>query len=141
MRIAAGHDVVLGAHVLEKRDVLKRSGNTAGRGIMGPHLLSGPPLVGNGAFLGVIKAVDHIEHRALACPIGADDRTDFPFANIKTDIHERVHTAKGQRYGVYFQESFAGLLVGHLANRFLGNIGCMDCVSSLNTQAAAREDS
>ena len=62
-----------------------------GGGIMGAHLLSSLSLVGNGALLRVIKAVDHVEHRALSRAIGADDRTDFSFADIKTNIHERVH--------------------------------------------------
>ena len=96
MGVAPGHDVVQSAHALEKRDVLKGSGNTAGGGIMRAHLLSRLPLVGDRALLGVIKAVDHVEHGALSGAIGANDRSDFPFANVKTDIHERVHTAKGQ---------------------------------------------
>ena len=45
-------------------------------------------------FLGMVKSIDHIEHGTLAGAIGADNGAHLPFQYIKTDILQRLYTAK-----------------------------------------------
>src|SRR5690606_893424 len=59
----AGHDVVERRHALEESDVLERARDALAGGCMGAHLLAGLTPEGDRALLGMIEAVDAVQHR------------------------------------------------------------------------------
>ncbi len=101
---APGHDVVQRGHALEERDVLEGAGNAGGRRLVGAHLAAGDPLPGHLALLGMIEAIDHIEHRGLAGPVRSDDRPDLAFTDIEADIGKGGDAAEAQGHMVNRQQ-------------------------------------
>ena len=73
LEVAPGHDVVERRHAPEERNVLKCTGDSLGRRVVGAHPPAGHPLEGDGAVLGVVEAVDDVEHGALAGAVRPDD--------------------------------------------------------------------
>jgi len=57
--------------------------------------VTGDPLEGDHAFLGVIEAVDAVEHGTLAGAVGADDRQDLPLLDVETDTVQGLDAAEG----------------------------------------------
>src|SRR5271163_1053717 len=96
-QIPAGHDVVKRRHALEQRDILERARDALRRRLIGLHPRARPATPANRAFLRVVEAVDHIEHRGLAGAVWADDRPDFSFADIERYVGDRSHAAERKR--------------------------------------------
>ena len=93
----AGHQIVERRHALEQRDVLKGPPDALDRRLVRPHLLAGLALVGDRALLGLVEAVDHVEHRRLAGAVGADDGADLALHDVEADVGERAHAAEAER--------------------------------------------
>ena len=96
LQVAPGHDVVERAHALEQRDILKGSGYTVTCRDVWRHLFAGFPLECNRTLLGLIKAVDDIEHRAFAGTVGADNRANLASLDIKADVVQDFHDPEGE---------------------------------------------
>ena len=111
LQVAPGHDVIKRRHTLEERDVLEGTGNPLFRGVMGPHLLTGFPLEGDGALLRMVDAVDAVEHAALAGPVRADDGEDFMLAYLEAHVGESLDPSEGERDVVDFQDDVPGMLM------------------------------
>src|SRR5262249_12846873 len=92
----AGHDGVEQAHALEERDVLEGAGDAHGGRLMWAHLATHLALVDDLPFLRLVKAVDAVEHRALACSVRSDDGADLAFANVEGHVRKRAHPAEGE---------------------------------------------
>ena len=108
LQIPAGHDVVEGGHAAEQGHILEGAGDTlAGRHVR-LHLLAHFALVNDFAFLGVIEAVDDVQHRRLAGAVGADDGVNLAFLNIQRDIDNGTHGAERQADVAAFKQDFAG---------------------------------
>ncbi len=97
LEVAAGHDVVQHRHALEERDVLERAGDAVGRGVVRAHFAAHPAAECDLALLRAIDAVDHVEHGALARPVGADDRAHLVRANVEADVGERLDAPERKR--------------------------------------------
>src|SRR6185503_5805379 len=48
----------------------------------------------------VVDAVDDVQHRALACAIGADDRAHFVLAHVERDVGQCFHSAERERHAL-----------------------------------------
>src|SRR5205085_11373372 len=72
------------------RDPLRRG---AMRVHAAPHLASEL----DRALLGMVDAVDDVEHRALAGAVRTDDRPDLVLAYVQADAGERPDAAGGKR--------------------------------------------
>ena len=62
------------------------------------------------AFLGMVNAVDHVQHRALAGAVGANDRPYFMLADIEGNIAQRLDAPKTQRNVLQVENDVADLL-------------------------------
>ena len=58
------------------------------------HLRACFAAIGYRSFLGVVKTVYHIQHRALAGTVRADDRSNLALSNIKANAIERFDIAE-----------------------------------------------
>src|SRR5690606_2552113 len=56
------------------------------------------------SLLRVIDAVDDIEHRRLAGPVGADDGADLALQYVEADVGECLDPAEGQRHVVHREQ-------------------------------------
>ena len=79
-------------------------------------------LVGDGAFLRPVEAVDDIQHGTLAGTVRADDGQDLTLADLKADAVERTNAAERQADVVDLEQHFADpsrrrvhAAVGHVA--------------------------
>src|SRR4029079_4783645 len=84
----SGHDVVERAHALEERDVLEGAGDAHGGRLMWAHLATRLALEDDLPFLRLVKTVDAVEHRALACAVRSDDGADLAFANVEGHVRK-----------------------------------------------------
>jgi hypothetical protein len=50
------------------------------------------------ALLRAIDAVQHVQHRALAGAVGADDGAHLVLAHVEAHLRERLHPAEGERH-------------------------------------------
>jgi hypothetical protein len=82
---AAGHQIVERGHAPEQGDVLEGAPDAVERGLMRAHPALRLALVGDGALLGLIEAVDDVEHRRLAGAVGPDDRPDLALHDVEAD--------------------------------------------------------
>jgi len=83
---AAGQQVALHAHALEQRDVLERSRDAEMRGHVRAHDIVSRTREREGASVGPVDAVDHVQHRALACPVRADDGADLSLGDLEAHV-------------------------------------------------------
>ena len=60
------------------------------------HLLPNIASVCYGPRIGMIDAIDHIEHRTFARSVGTDNRQDLMFFYFKTDIGQCFDATKGE---------------------------------------------
>ena len=90
----ARHDVVERRHSTKQGDVLECPRYAAIGRLVRAHLRACFTLEGDTALLRVIEAVDDIEHRGLAGTVRADDRTNFPFANVEGNAAHRLHATE-----------------------------------------------
>src|ERR1700727_2062212 len=97
------HDVVEHAHMVEQREVLEGAADAK----PWPRIR-----VERGDVLSAIKqlalgravaARDAVDDRGLAGAVGADDRKQFAGFDAETDIGERAHAAKAERYPAHLQ--------------------------------------
>ncbi len=123
----ARHDIVERRHTVEQCDVLKGPRDTLIGDLMRFHRTTLGAVEPNFALLRMIKPVDHIQHRGLACAVRPNDRPDFTLADVKRDILDRRHPAK-------FQGDVAHLH-HHAANR--APVGCGVAVCLVQTHSAA----
>ena len=77
------HDVVERRHALEQGDVLERAGDAPQSRLVGTHVRTRPAPERDAAMLGLIEAVDDIEHRRLARAVRADNGADLALADIE----------------------------------------------------------
>src|SRR5690606_31300087 len=107
-RDAAGHQIIERGHALEQGDVLEGSGDPLARDLVRlqfPALLAAKPHL---ALLGMVEAVDDVQHRRLAGAVRTDDGAYLPFPYVETDVFERLDAAKGQRNVVDAQQNPVG---------------------------------
>src|SRR6476660_7517614 len=97
MQDAPCHEVIERTHAFEERHVLKGTGNTLARHLIGPQMLIPfHTLKDNTTTLRVVYTIDDIQQRRLASPVGANDGQDLAGLNIDTHIAQRLHSPKGQ---------------------------------------------
>jgi hypothetical protein len=60
----------------------------------------------------VIDAVDHVEHRALAGAVGADDGADLVLADVEGNVGQRLDAAEAQRDVLQVEDDLADLAGG-----------------------------
>ena len=88
-------------HALEQRDVLEGARDAALGGVVaGPCRGAAAPRNAIVALLRTVHAVDHVEHRALAGAVGADDGADLVLAHVEGNVGQRLHAAEGERDAV-----------------------------------------
>ena len=102
-----GHNIVERRHAAKQRDILERAGDAVGRRFMRAHRLAHIALERDGPLLGMVEAVDDVQHRRFSGAIGPDDRANLAFSDIETDIAERLHATERQRNVLDRQENFA----------------------------------
>src|SRR5262249_42827389 len=90
-------------------DVLEGAGDPALGGEKRPHVVAAPTLVGNGAFLRVVEAVDDVEHRRLARAVRADDGADLALPDIQRHAAYGPDAAERQRHVVDRKQDIARL--------------------------------
>ena len=95
-QIAAGHDVVERRHALEQRDVLEGPRDALLGRLVRFHLAAPDPLVGDGALLRMIEAVDAVQHRRLAGTVGTDDGADLALGDVKADVGQCLYATERQ---------------------------------------------
>src|SRR5438477_4582781 len=83
LQCAASHNIVERAHSLEQGDVLKSARDAAAGRFEGLHPGTGPSLEGDGAMIGMIEAVDDVEHRGFAGTVRSDDGANFALHDIE----------------------------------------------------------
>src|SRR6185295_9100140 len=107
LQVAPGHDVVQHGHALEQRDVLEGARDPQSGGFVRIHvhelLLLEPDL----SLLRVIDAVQHVEHRALAGAVRADDGAHFAAAHVEGHVLQRLDAAEGKRHALHRQHHLA----------------------------------
>ena len=101
---APGHDVVERGHALEQGDVLEGAADALHRRLVRAHVAVGPALVGDRALLGLVEAVDHVEHGRLAGAVRADDGADLALPDVEADVGQRGDAAKAQADAVDREE-------------------------------------
>src|SRR5207237_9304550 len=83
VRGAPSHNIVECAHTLEQSNVLKSARDAAAGRFEGLHPGTGPSLEGDGAMIGMIEAVDDVEHRGFAGTVRSDDGANFALHDIE----------------------------------------------------------
>ena len=68
-----------------------------GRGVVRLHRRARLAAEGDRALLRAVDAVDHVQHRALAGAVRADDGADLVLAHVEAHVGERLHAAEGER--------------------------------------------
>jgi hypothetical protein len=58
------------------------------------------------AGIGAIDAIDDIEKRALACPVGSDERAYLSLRDIETQFVERLDALERKRHVAQLQDRF-----------------------------------
>ena len=109
LQVTASHDVVEYRHALEQRNVLERARNAGLGGGMRIHVAPVFAAIRDLALLRAIHAIDHVEHRAFAGAVRANDGADLMFAHIEGNIGQGFHAAKRQRDLVQVEDDFADL--------------------------------
>src|ERR1700733_13170470 len=97
------HDVVEHAHMVEQREVLEGAADAEAWSRVGIERGDILSAVKQLAFGRPVAARDAVDDRGLAGAIGADDREQFAGFDAKTDIGERAHAAKAERYPAHLQ--------------------------------------
>src|SRR2546425_4215042 len=73
---------------------------------------------GNPPFLGVVDAVEHVEHRALAGAVRPDDGSYFVLPHVERHALQGAHAAERQRHAVDREDHIADAAPGaHAARR------------------------
>ena len=114
-QVAPGHDVVKHAHALEQGQVLKSARNAHLGHLAAVHVVKGLALKRDGARLRRVHAIDAIEHRAFARPVGANDGADFVLAHIERNIGQCLDPTKRQADVFHIQNDLANALIAHAA--------------------------
>ena len=104
---AAGHDVVERGHALEQGDVLKGARDPLRRRFVGLHSRARFAAPADRALLGLVEAVDDVEHRRLAGAVRTYDGADLPLADVERHIRNRLDPAEGQRHVVDRKQNIA----------------------------------
>jgi hypothetical protein len=91
---ATGHDVVEHRHATEQGDVLEGSRDPEASGARRRHVHDPLAPEGDAARLRFVKAVDDIEHRALASAIRADDGAHLMLEHVERHVGERLYAPK-----------------------------------------------
>jgi len=107
LQVAPGHDVVEHRHALEERDVLEGARDAERGRLVRMHVAELAAAKADGAGLRVVHAVHHVEHRALAGAVGADDGAHFVLAHIERNTVERSYAAEGERHAFHGQQHVA----------------------------------
>ncbi|MNO96179.1 hypothetical protein D3C76_878420 [compost metagenome] len=92
----AGQEVVDHAHFLEQRVVLERSAYAPARSAQRIDALERLLLEHDRTGIEAVHAVEHIEQRTLARPVGADQRADLATAHIERQVVDRLDAFEGQ---------------------------------------------
>src|SRR5690606_67658 len=115
LEVAAGHDVVQHAHALEEREVLEGAGHARLGHLAGVHPRELPPAKDDAAGLRGVDAVDHVEHRALAGAVRADDGPDLVLPHVERDVAKRLDAAEGECHALGREDHVAGAASRHQA--------------------------
>ena len=67
------------------------------------------PAEGDAPLLWAVDAVQHVEHGALARPVGADDGADLVLADVEAHVGEGLHAAEGKRDALHREDHLAHL--------------------------------
>ena len=113
-QVAAREDVVEDRHALEEREALEGARDAALGAVARVHVRAGLAAEGDAPLLRAVDAVDHVQHRALAGAVGADDGAHLVLAHVEAHLGERLHAAEGERHVLDREDHLA-----HLARREL----------------------
>src|SRR6185312_11563468 len=96
-QVASGEDVLEHRHALEEREALEGARDAHRRDVVRLHVRARLAAERDAPLLRAVDAVDHVEERALAGAVGADDGADLVLAHVEAHLGERLHAAEGER--------------------------------------------
>jgi len=102
--VAADHDVVEHAHVVEQRQVLESAADAERGPCVRIEARDVAPSIEKLALGRTVAAGDAVDDRGLPGAVWADDRKQLALADRETDIGERAHAAEAQGNGAHFQQ-------------------------------------
>ena len=111
-QVAAREDVLQHRHALEEREALEGARDALHGGTVRIHVLARLAAEGDPAVLRPVDAVDDVQHRALACPVGPDDGAHLVLMDVERHIGERLHAAEGERDALHREHHPADLAAG-----------------------------
>ena len=95
--VASNHDVVEHSHVIEERQILKRSTDAKLAAIIGFQPDNALPLERDLPLAGLVTSGYAVEHWSFPSTVGAYDWEDLALANFERNFAQGVHTAKRQK--------------------------------------------
>ncbi|MGY3290410.1 hypothetical protein ACVWWP_003477 [Bradyrhizobium sp. LM3.6] len=101
--MAADHDVVEHAHVVEQRQVLEGAADAERSARVGRQAGDVAALVEQLAFGRLVAAGNTVHDRGLAGAVGADDREQLAIPDGEADIGQRTDAAESQGHAAHFE--------------------------------------
>jgi len=91
---SSDHDILEHAKPFEERKILKCSRNAEPRQLLRRHARKLPAVNPDLPALRAVNSADHIEERAFAGAVRADDRANFSRGDSKVKVRQRCHAAE-----------------------------------------------
>ncbi len=94
----------------KKRGPMRPSGDSLMGNLIRTHWPAFLAVEPDLAFLWMVEAVDHIQHRRFSGAVWADDRSDLALADVEADILDGDDPAEAQDDVLHLEDGFANLV-------------------------------